>query len=652
MERARSFLSGVLVLLSFAGVALVQTWPLPMHLADRFTASPAGDTSVYVWNTWVFRHELLERHHSPFTTDTILALGGPADLSLHNYTVFADLLAIPLQPILGIVGAFNAIFLLNFALAGLGMFLLARHLLASTPHATVVAWLAALLFACSPFLVARGNGHFSLAAAAPIPFFVWYLDRTLRSHRLRDASAAGASVAWAAYCDPYYAIYCAMLGIALLFARVCNLRFERRVPGRARSIRIVDALLVLLAGAVLVCHVIAGGTLRIGALSLSMRTLYTPMLAMATLVVVRLALAWRPRATWSWPPMRPLGAALAVMVGVGTTLLSPQLYAIAMRASEGRMVDVPVPWRSSAPGVDLLALFVPNPNHPLAPASLVDWVHRQPGESLASLPWVALIVVAAAWRLARFRPDRTWTAVTLAFAWIALGPFVRVGGFDTAIPTPWTLLRYVPVVGQARMPARFSVVVIMGLAIVFAGALTALLARYPSRRRAIVGIVLAGLAFELLAAPRRLFPAEVPAVYETVAADRRDLRVLGLPFGLRDGLTTYGTFNPATLFHQTMHGKGLVSGYLSRISEARMNRYMSHPTLAALLAVADGRAVTQAERDAAKASAPDLIDGARIGWVVLDEAVAPPGLRELAVDVLGLTPVERKDAHTLFEVRR
>src|SRR5690606_35902168 len=101
--------------------------------------------------------------------------------------------------------------------------------------------------------------------------------------------------------------------------------------------------------------------------------------------------------------------------------------------------------------------------------------------------------------------------------------------------------------------------------IMFAGALAALVARYPARRRAILCIVGGALAFELLAAPRRLFPADVPAIYKTLAADSRDLRVLGLPFGLRDGLTTYGAFNPAALYYQTRHGKRLVSGYLSRI---------------------------------------------------------------------------------------
>src|SRR5690242_3138777 len=108
-------------------LAMLQTWPLTLHLSTRLTGYPGGDTGVYVWNVWVFRHEIVDHHHSPFWTESILPLDGPTDLSLHNYTTFADVLALPLIPLIGTVAAFNVVYLLNTALTGLGMFLLARR---------------------------------------------------------------------------------------------------------------------------------------------------------------------------------------------------------------------------------------------------------------------------------------------------------------------------------------------------------------------------------------------------------------------------------------------------------------------------------------------------------------------------------------------
>ena len=99
--RTSSVRLGLWVLASFFVVAMAQTWPLTLHLTTHLTGRPTDDTGAYVWNTWVFRHELLAGR-SPFFTSTIFALDAPTDLSLHNYTAFADVIAVPLQPILGV----------------------------------------------------------------------------------------------------------------------------------------------------------------------------------------------------------------------------------------------------------------------------------------------------------------------------------------------------------------------------------------------------------------------------------------------------------------------------------------------------------------------------------------------------------------------
>ena len=79
-------------------------WPssfrgrLPLNLGTHLTGNPGGDTGVYVWNQWVFRHEIFEHGRFPYFTDSIFSLTRDANLSLHNYTTFQDLVAIPLIP--------------------------------------------------------------------------------------------------------------------------------------------------------------------------------------------------------------------------------------------------------------------------------------------------------------------------------------------------------------------------------------------------------------------------------------------------------------------------------------------------------------------------------------------------------------------------
>src|SRR4029078_9085836 len=192
-------------LLAYGLLAVAFSWPLPLHMGTHLTGSPEGDTGVYVWNQWVFQHELLERHANPYFTDRVLALTGPANLSLNNYTTFANLLALPLLGLFCVVAAFNAVYLVITVLTAYSMFLLARAL---THGAMYESWLAGALFAWSPMLATRGEGHYSLVAAAPLPLFLLLLMRVDRSRRLRDAAALGLLLAVALWSDVYYPVYC------------------------------------------------------------------------------------------------------------------------------------------------------------------------------------------------------------------------------------------------------------------------------------------------------------------------------------------------------------------------------------------------------------------------------------------------------------
>ena len=112
---------------------------------------PDGDTGVYVWNLWIFGHELLAHGRVPFTTDHIFAYSGSVDLSLHNYTPLAGLLATPLVPWLGVVGAFNLLTIGFLIASGLSVCVLARQIGLSR----ISAWSAGAIFIAAPLVTAR-----------------------------------------------------------------------------------------------------------------------------------------------------------------------------------------------------------------------------------------------------------------------------------------------------------------------------------------------------------------------------------------------------------------------------------------------------------------------------------------------------------------
>jgi hypothetical protein len=138
-------------LLAYGVVAVFFNWPLPLHLSSQLTGGITGDTGVYVWNVWLFRHEIVANHRFPLFTQEILSLTSPVGLSLHNYTLFANVLAFPLIPIFGVTASFNVVYLALATLTAWTMFVLARTVIGRDGE----AWLTGLMFGFSPFLIAR-----------------------------------------------------------------------------------------------------------------------------------------------------------------------------------------------------------------------------------------------------------------------------------------------------------------------------------------------------------------------------------------------------------------------------------------------------------------------------------------------------------------
>jgi hypothetical protein len=629
----------VWALVAYVLVALAFSWPLPLHLATHLTGPPDSDTGVYVWNQWVFRHEIVEHRTLPYFTGAIFSLTSRANLSLHNYTTFANVLALPLMGIFGVVATFNIVYLVMTVLTAYAMFLLARHL---TSGADVESWLAGFLFSWCPMLVTRGAGHFSLVAAAPLPVFLLLLLRAQSTQRMRDAVALGLCAAWAASTDVYYAVFCLMLAAGYLGARLVGIRRRAASPANSMekaAIWATDVLIVCVAGLVLALAVSSGWRFTFLGRLVSIRSLYTPVLVLTVLVLLRVGWRYRPALRLDraqvWRVARlAFGAAVAAAV-----VLSPVLYAVGVRIAEGRFAVPATWWRSSPRGVDMLSFVVPNPNHPLATEALRGWLTTaREGylENVASIPFVALGMILAAWRIG-WKPPRLWTSVGLTFGLLALGPFIHVAHMNTHVPTPWTVLRYAPIIGLARSPARFSVIVMIALAALFALALRALVARWPHRRRVLVACGAALLAFELLPAPRPLYSAAIPAIYERIASDpRKDIRVLELPFGVRDGASSVGNFRARAQFHQTFHHRPILGGYLSRVSRRRVAEVRASPMLTALIKLSEGRNVREHSRLALIKHGPQFVRRAHLGYVVIDRSRASPALVDFAIRALRL----------------
>jgi hypothetical protein len=669
--------SNVYAMLGYVAAAALFAGPLLPRIHTHLTGDPAGDTGVYVWNLWVFQHELLDQHRFPYFTDTILKSGDLANLSLHNYTLFQNVLALPLIPLVGIIASFNIVTLLMQVITAYATYLLARRALdvvgrdasfdgaqdspehgrgAQRPGGLAMdgwrsrpaeAWLAGLLFAWSPVLVARGTAHFSLVAAAPLAVFLVCLlrldDNVQRRARLsiRLAAALGVSMWWAASTDVYYAVYCLLIAATYLACRVVTIA---PASSPRRGIRLGLDVAIAMIGALVVAIAWSGGwQVTIAGLVVSMRTAYTPLLALTALLVVRFAVVHR---FGSKPVSRVavghLVATTVIGAGVASVLLAPVLYAMATRIAAGQFEVPPLLWRSSPPGIDVVSLLLPNPGNPFTPGGVAAWLAARPNgliENAASIPLVALAALFFAWR-AGWRPPRLWAGLSIVFGLLALGPFVHIAGLNTQVPGPWALLRYVPIIGLARSPTRMAIVLTLAVAVLFAIGLAWLGDRYPRRRRVLLAATGVLLALELLPSPRPLHSASIPRIYQQVAAAAPGVELLELPFGIRDGASSVGNATARTQFFQTAHGKSIQGGYLSRISRSRIAAARRDVVLDTLLTLSEGQAITGEQQRRFVQSGEAYIRKRNIGFVVIDRLRTPAALRLLAIETFRLRMVE------------
>jgi hypothetical protein len=499
--------------------------------------------------------------------------------------------------------------------------------------------------------------HFSLVQTAPLPIFVMLFERLHFRPTVGVAAAAGITVACAFLCDPYYAVYCMLIGA---FAVAYSAVLIQRGPQAFRPYRgalAVDVALVCLAG--LIAGMLIGGGRRIDIFTvrISMTRLYTPVLLFTVLALARIWLVIRHRVSWVFPTMLPSGRTLVVAGGACAVLLSPVLSALLGAASESQWSRPTVLWRSSPPGLDLFAFFVPNPLHPWFGHYFAGAASQMPGgfvENIASIPWTLIAVLVAAAACARTALPRYWLAFTAFAALLALGPFIRVAGVMTYVPTPWTLLRYVPVVGAARMPSRMTALVMLGLALLLAFALRELRERMhrsptPGRRAgAFTALVAGALMFEMLPAPRTLHTAEVPSVNRIIAADPRPVRVLNLPFGLRDGLSSHGNASAAGQYFQTVHEKQLLGGYVSRLPRRKVQQYRRLGVTRVLIDLSEGRPVPWWRTEAAIAQAHELMPTLGIGYVVVNTDSTSEDLMAFARAAFDLTRVASDGPYVLY----
>jgi len=589
-------------------IALLLTYPLITHFTTHVPGTNiwAFDEYTFLWNIWWFKYSLLDLHTNPlFTAYIFYPLG--ISLALYTYNLFNALISLPLQPFLNLATISNLTLIFAFVFSGYGTYLLVLYLLGHRPKPKEEG-VPPLVNHCAAFLAgalyAFGSYHFVYAALG-------HYDKV--------------TTQWI----PFYALF---------------------MVKTVQEQRLRNALLAgLFATLALLSEMIFG-------------------IFLLLLTVIYLLFA---RREINWGLMKRL----ALLVGVVVVTYFPLGYPIVREllsadyALEG--------WgHSERLLVDLFGFTTPTALHPLLGG---DWAReltmvregtaRFTDVNTVYLGWVAIILGIAA--AIRYWPElKAWVVSAGTFALLCLGPLLHINGRSTFdldgllvnVPLPFIILHYIPIVKANRVPNRFSVVLMLALAVLVGFAAHGILRRVKRRSLLLAGTALlwALLSFEHLALPLPLTDARVPDFYYTLAAEPGDFAILQFPLGWRNSFGVLGAERTQIQYYQSVHKKRMLGGNISRNPPFKFDYFRRIPIFASTADLELYGEVTPEELERDRASAQELLYFFDIRYLIFHPGIPgrPPyidtraQLEEYVQHVFPVRKILDEDGFTVYKVEQ
>ena len=230
----RSLAEAAAVVLGYVGLAIAWTWPLAVRPGTTM-AAPFGDPLL---NAWILGWGADRLRHGLAGLWTAPAFYPYPDTLAYSEHLLG--IAVPLAPLAWLTGnpvlVYNVAVIGSFALAGAGMYLLARGLTGRRD----VAVLAGLAFACCPYRWPQVT-HLQVLVNGWMPIALWALHRFFATGSRRALAGFGAAFLAQALSNGYFLFF---LAVPVAMVAVVELA-RRRDRLRARLVPLAAAAIVM-----------------------------------------------------------------------------------------------------------------------------------------------------------------------------------------------------------------------------------------------------------------------------------------------------------------------------------------------------------------------------------------------------------------------
>jgi hypothetical protein len=574
-------------------MALWLTWPLAAHFSTHIPgeATWAFDEFTFIWNMWWLKFSLLNLQQTPLvSTYTFFPLG--INLTTYTFNLFNAAFALPLQLAFSLPVASNLTLLFSYVSSAYGMFLLSLYLLAQSnsisnsanqpsysPLLTsyLAAFTAGVVFAFSASrMMYLALGHYNFVTIQWFPFYALFLLKSLRSGRFKNIALAALFAAFCIYAELTYSVFLIFITVLIFVGEWLAHRKGKPKFGLPQNL----LTLALIA-------------------------------ALALLFTAPFILAVLP------------------------DFLNPAYAEPGW--GEGLKLSA-----------DLAGLFTLTPLHPL---SGVEWIselraviegNSRFNDANTLFLGYGILALTILGIVVRRKDGAVWFAGVIIFTILSLGPLLTINGqnhfnldgIEATFPLPFALLHYIPIINAHRVPNRFSILLILCMAVLVGFAANWLLVKVANRRvdrpanqqaspRAqfiwpiLVAILLAILLFDQYSVPLPLTDARIPDVYAQIGAEPDDFTVLQLPLGWRNSYGTLGAEQTQLQYYQSAHQRPIPGGNTSRNPAIKFDYFANIPLFKAVTETELYRDVAEITLEQARTQAAELMTLYNIKYLVI-----------------------------------
>jgi hypothetical protein len=251
------------------------------------------------------------------------------------------------------------------------------------------------------------------------------------------------------------------------------------------------------------------------------------------------------------------------------------------------------------------------------------------------------------------------------FFLLTLGPHLEIlgrrefhiGSWNFSVPLPHALLLKIPIINGSRISGRFSVMLMLSLAVLVGYACAHILSRVASaltiwHAYALAGGILLLIHVEYLTFPFPLHAQTIHPFYHEIGQEPGDFSVLQVPLQLKSGGLTPAVGSSDLDLTQVVHQKRLIGGHVSRAPDTMMNYFSQLPVVSRLLDLQHGRPVSEEERREDQRMIEDVVRFLNLKYILVHSDThgpigffmyreSPERLEQMVRYIEAVFPIER-----------